>query len=263
MMNIAESLAKDGWAMLPFSSSLLEWVEAARPIASKIAADPEQRKAWLRHGATWFAGVNALPNTPTGAVGGGPALPPEMFEMLEKFGLPTALDAGQISVVYPGYPKQDPSESDAAHRYRVQRDAAHVDGLLPIGPDRRRFLREPHAYVLGIPLTQSSQDASPMVVWSGSHHLVRKNFTAQMGDLPSDRWRDVDLTDVYHETRRKIFTTCQRVVVHGEVGAAYLVHRLALHGVAPWGPKAVAPEEGRMIAYFRPDLEKLAAWLAP
>jgi hypothetical protein len=39
------------------------------------------------------------------------------------------------------------------------------------------------------------------------------------------------------------------------------VHRLCLHGVAPWAADATAPPEGRMIAYFRPMLRSVAAWL--
>ena len=50
-----------------------------------------------------------------------------------------------------------------------------------------------------------------------------------------------------------MFETCRRVTVPAQPGEAYLVHRLALHGVAPWEDGAEAPEEGRMIVYFRPE----------
>jgi hypothetical protein len=41
-----------------------------------------------------------------------------------------------------------------------------------------------------------------------------------------------------------------------------LIHRLALHGVAPWAEGAEAGPEGRMIAYFRPEFEGLGDdWL--
>ena len=44
---------------------------------------------------------------------------------------------------------------------------------------------------------------------------------------------------------------CRRVPVTARPGEAYLVHRLCLHGVAPWAEDA--GEEVRAIAYFRPD----------
>jgi hypothetical protein len=41
-----------------------------------------------------------------------------------------------------------------------------------------------------------------------------------------------------------------------------VLHRLALHGIAPWGPGAEAPPEGRAVAYFRPQTEgNLDDWL--
>jgi hypothetical protein len=51
---------------------------------------------------------------------------------------PLPLHRAQVSVTYPGYPAPDPEESDAAHRFRRDRDAAHLDGLLPVGPEKRR-----------------------------------------------------------------------------------------------------------------------------
>lgn len=75
-----------------------------------------------------------------------------------------------------------------------------------------------------------------------------------MQEHPAKYWPDIDLTDAYHAARREIFDTCPRVAVHARPGEAYLVHRLALHGVAPWAKDAKAPSEGRMIVYFRPEL---------
>jgi hypothetical protein len=71
-------------------------------------------------------------------------------------------------------------------------------------------------------------------------------------------WGDIDVTDIYHEARREAFETCPRVAVHARPGEAYVIHRLALHGVAPW----IAPEgPPRMIAYFRPILADPKDWL--
>lgn len=262
MSEIADALRKDGWAMLPRSDVLSDWVRHVHPTARMIAEDADQKAVWLRHGETWFAGVNVLPNDVKGRVGDGREIPAYIIQLIAGLGMPTELDAAQISVVYPGYPKQDADETDQAHRFRKIRDAAHLDGLLPVGVDRRRHLHEPHAYVLGIPLTKTSTDASPMVVWRGSHLMVQKNFMVALGQLPPDQWQDVDLTEIYHETRYKTFMECERVEVHAQPGSAYLVHRLAIHGVAPWGAEATAPLEGRMIAYFRPELSKIADWLS-
>jgi len=143
--------------------------------------------------------------------------------------------------------------------FRRDRDAAHVDGLLPEGPKRRRHLREAHGFVLGLPLNATSAQASPMVVWEGSHLLMRAAFEAALKGVDPADWGEVDLTDIYQETRRTCFETCKRVEIHATPGEAYLVHRLALHGVAPWG--AGAADAGRMIAYFRPELRCVAQWL--
>ena len=61
--------------------------------------------------------------------------------------------------------------------------------------------------------------------------------------LPAEQWGEVDATEVYQATRRTIFETCERVTVTAKPGEAYLIHRLALHGVAPWQP---GPRPGRM-----------------
>ncbi|MEO0678561.1 MAG: hypothetical protein AAFZ02_13510, partial [Pseudomonadota bacterium] len=63
-----------GWGWLP-DGGLESWLASVGPVARKIAADPEARAAWLRHGQTWFAGVNVLPHDASGAVAGGPPLP--------------------------------------------------------------------------------------------------------------------------------------------------------------------------------------------
>ncbi|MDZ7709216.1 MAG: hypothetical protein U5K36_03295 [Roseovarius sp.] len=125
------------------------------------------------------------------------------------------------------------------------------------------MLHERHAYILGLPLTEANAQASPLVVWEGSHHLMRRAFaTALSGIAPRD-WANVDLTDTYHAARRDAFETCARVPLFAPPGAAILVHRMALHGVAPWAEGATAPPEGRMIAYFRPEFpdETRADWL--
>ncbi|MEO1796068.1 MAG: hypothetical protein AAFR53_03510 [Pseudomonadota bacterium] len=250
-----------GWGWLP-EAGLDEWLTSVNPVARRIASDPEARAAWLRHGETWFAGVNVLPNDASGAVANGPPLPPAVMAAAEAvLGQPPAWDAGQLSVVYPGYPRRDAEESEGNHRFRKLRDAAHVDGLLPVGTERRRKMQEPHAFVLGIPLNTTGPGASPMVVWEGSHEVMRAAFRAALAGVPEEAWGDVDLTEVYQAARRRCFERCRRVPVHAQPGEAYLIHRLALHGVAPWEEGAEAPEAGRMIVYFRPAFSGKLNWL--
>ncbi|MGR3435375.1 MAG: hypothetical protein ACU0CO_10880 [Shimia sp.] len=248
-----------GWRLFD-APDLGPWRAAAHRAAHAAVTAPETAR-WLRCSGTWFAGVNVLANGPDGAVPGGPPLPATILDAAGAMCPgPIAWDRGQVSVVYPGYPQPMEGEGPGAFRYRRDRDAAHVDGLLPVGPERRRMMREPHAFVLGIPLTEAT--GSPMVVWEGSHEVIRAAFGEVLADVPPTARGTVDLTEVYQATRRRIFETCRRVELRARPGQAYLLHRLALHGVAPWAEEAEAPPEGRMIVYFRPALPDGADWLA-
>ncbi len=243
-----------GWVRLPSDARSSAWVEAALPVARKAVDDPANAH-WMRCEGTWFAGVNILPNDEAGRVAGGPPLEGPATDLIRALGLgDLALDRAQVSVVHPGYPRPREGESAASFRYRRDRDAAHVDGLLAVGPAKRRMAAETHGYILGLPLTETGPGASPLAVWEGSHRIMAKAFrTALSGLLPGD-WGSADLTGVYHAARRTAFETCRRVLVHASPGEACLVHRLALHGVSPWSAGATAPPEGRMIAYFRPAI---------
>jgi hypothetical protein len=233
------------------------WAAAALPVACAITADPGQQARWLRHGRTWFVGVDALPNGPDGAIGGVPLDGPWAGMIPD---LP--LHPAQLSVIHPGYPGRDPADTDAAHRFRRDRDAAHLDGLIAEGPDKQRHLRAPHAWVLGIPLTDCSPDASPLVVWDGSHHLIRAAFATAFAGLAPHRWGDLDVTKAYQTIRAQVFATCARRALPVRPGQAVLLHRHLIHGVAPWAPGAGAPEQGRMVAYFRPLSASVQDWLS-
>ncbi len=241
----------DGFTVFEADPDVLRWATAAHAVACDVAADPEVQAANLRHGDTWFVGVDALPNDPDGSIAGIPLRGPWAAHIP-----PTSTwHRAQLSIVYPGYPAQDADETDANHRYRRTRHAAHVDGLLPVGPTRRRFLREPHAYVLGLPLNVS--DAAPLMVWEGSQHIMGDALRAAIGDEDPTQ---VDLTEAYHAARRKVFETIVAQPVYTKPGQSVLLHRHLLHGVAPWETIASAPPEGRMIAYFRPQFSALE-WL--
>ncbi len=259
---VADLLDK-GWELFPTERAVRDWTVEARAAALARIADPAQRAQWLQCEGTWFVGVDTLPNDALGRVGASAPLGGAAFDAAQALYGALPLHPAQVSVTYPGYPRPRTGESDAAFRYRSRRDAAHVDGLLAIGADRRRSLRERHAYILGLPLTETDAHASPLVVWEGSHHIMRRAFESALGDTAPQDWNAIDLTDVYTAARREAFETCARVIVHGPPGTACLVHRLALHGVAPWQDGANAPAEGRMVAYFRPQFEDDASdmWL--
>ncbi|KIN60576.1 hypothetical protein Z945_1551 [Sulfitobacter noctilucae] len=245
-------MVEDGYTVFDSDPATLRWATAAGDLARAIANDPQMQRANLRHAKTWFVGVDVLPNATDGSIGEVPLQGP-----LEKCVAPQqSWHRAQLSIVYPGYPGQDKDESDANHRYRIKRHAAHVDGLLPIGPARRRYLREPHAFILGLPLNEI--DAAPLMVWPGSHHVMGDALRAEIGDVDP---QEVDLTEAYQAARRKVFETTAARPVRLKPGQSVLLHRHLLHGVASWG-SAAPSDEGRMIAYFRPQFTA-EEWINP
>lgn len=240
---------QDGCLTFSSTPDSLRWAKAARVRALQIASDPKKQAQNLRHGKTWFVGVDAMPNAPDGSVDGVPLAGP-----WTPF-LPQDIEQhpAQVSIIYPGYPQQDTNQSDANHRYRVTRDAAHMDGLLPSGPDRRRLAEEFHAFILGIGL--GSATAGATVYWRGSHHILRR----AMKDAMSHAQRGADVTEAYHAARKEVFETCERVELPCTLGASFLLHRFTLHGTAPWGGAANFIE-GRIMAFFRPEFPNIADW---
>lgn len=247
---VEERLSEDGYVIFGHDPDVAAWAVQAGNLGKQVLAQDGER----RHGGTWFVGVDALPNAPDGRVNGVPLA----GAWRAYVDAPSAWHRAQLSVVFPRYPQQDEGESDAAHRFRRNRDAAHVDGLLPEGPDKRRHLREPHSFILGFPLNEAS--ASPLVVWQGSHRIMQAAFGRAFAGLPPAAWGDVDVTDIYKAARQDVFATCARVEIRAAPGQAVLLHRHLLHGVAPWADEATEPM--RMMAYFRP-LVDTAAWLSP
>lgn len=251
-----------GWCRFPYDPVLADWVDGCRDAAQATVTAPEFDQ-WHRCEGTWFVGVNALPNDEVGAVNGGPALAGDAVSFIrEALGMDEiAWDRGQVSVCYPGYPKPMESESDASFRFRRDRDAAHVDGLRKEGPDARRYLLECHGFILGIPLVAVGEGASPIAVWEGSHHLVRDAFEQAFDGVSADAWNEHDITEPYQAVRREIFKSCKRITLTAQPGEAYLIHRLTLHGISPWQNGATAGPDGRMIAYFRPELAQPRDWV--
>ena len=249
----------DGFLTLPPDPDIANWAGAALSVAQPLVQAPAQRDRWLRCGGTWFAGVDLLPNEADGTIEGVP-LAGAPLGVIDAFGLrPKTWHRAQVSVVYPGYPQPMDGESEAAARYRIKRDAAHVDGILPIGPDRRRKLREPHAFILGLPLNQTAATAAPLVAWRGSHRIIGAAFADILSSHPAAKWPDIDLTEVYQNARRRCFEHCERVLLPAQPGMSTLLHRHTLHGVSPWAAPDTSPD--RMIAYFRPQLADVTDWL--
>lgn len=239
-----------GWSRIGPDPAVAAWAKAAREAALHTLATTTED--W-RCGGTWFVGVDALPNDPDGAINGTP-FPWDALPLL-----PEPLHRAQLSVIRPGYPQPSAQETPAAFAYRQSRDAAHLDGLLPIGPDKRRMVKEPHAWILGLPLNDTT--ASPLTVWEASHDILRAALLKALKPHPPETWGDIDITDAYQAARKQIFAACRRIELPAKPGEATLLHRLTLHGVAPWKPGDETPPEGRMIAYLRPHLPTVKAWL--
>ncbi|WP_166416097.1 phytanoyl-CoA dioxygenase family protein [Cochlodiniinecator piscidefendens] len=252
-----------GWQHFSYDAKIAEWVTAAKPAALESRHKPEVIQEWLDCEGTWFIGVDALDNDPVGAIDGSDPLCGGVMDFLQsEIGDIPRLHKAQVSIIYPGYPRPRSVENEVGFRYRLNRDAAHVDGILPVGEKRQRMIKEPHAFVLGLPLNDCNEHASPMVVWEGSHHIMQRAFVTALAPHAPETWDNVDLTETYQAARREVFETCPRVVVTAKPGEAYVMHRHTLHGVAPWGAGAIAPEEGRMIAYFRPEFDEgVARWI--
>lgn len=256
MDGLTAAFLRRGWRRFPVEPAVADWAAHVAPLAASLAADPGLRARWLRCGGTWFAGVGVLPNAGDGSVpmaGAGPLAGAAVAFIARALGFPApAWEAAQVSVTWPGYPRPGAQESAAAARFRRQRDAAHVDGLLPRGPARRRIPGEQHAFLLGLPLTAAGPGAAPFVVWDGSHAVIRAALAEALAPHPPAHWAETDVTDAYHAARARVFATCPRVELPARPGEALLVHRLALHGTAPWAQDAPGPPGGRAIAWFRP-----------
>lgn len=244
-------MVETGWTLIGPDPAIAAWANAAHALALQTLAIRDE--AW-RCGGTWLVGVDALPSATTGDV------PHAAFPWSALPLAPEPLHPAQLSVVKPGYPRPSPTETDTAFRYRQNRDAAHLDGLI-LQPDGARMMQEPHRWVLGIALNSCSTDASPLVVWEGSHHILRSALTNALAPHAPGDWGKIDLNPAYQAARKQVFATCTRRILPVAVGQATLLHRLTLHGVAPWQAVAQAPREGRIIAYFRPQMARVEDWL--
>jgi len=235
-----------GFRLFDATQDTLRWARTAHKVACQVTRDPEQRQLWMRHQETWFVGVDALPNESDGSISQ-VALTGPWHADIDP---PAHWHKAQISVMHPGYPQQDDGQSDANHRFRVHRAAAHVDGVLL--ENGKRYVAEPHAFILGIALNQS--DAAPLKIWPESHHIMGPALARALAKGP-------DVTDAYKAARAEVFETIQPRDLPLSTGQSVLLHRHLLHGMAPWKDGDTAPPEGRMTVYFRPQFGNAKDWL--
>lgn len=244
-------MVDSGWQIIGPNPDIANWAMAAHSLALQTLAT---RKEVWRCGGTWLVGVDALPNAENGNVPGA-TFPWDALPLT-----PENLHKAQLSVIKPGYPQPSHAETEAAFKYRLNRDAAHLDGLI-LQPDGARHMEEPHHWILGIPLNACDTTASPLVVWDGSHDILRLALLKFLSPYSPEDWSQIDLNPTYQAARREIFATCTRQVLPVLPGQATVLHRHLLHGTAAWIPGASAPDEGRMIAYLRPQMKSVKDWL--
>jgi len=260
-----EHFAAKGWARSGQDAKLLAWVESVRDLSQTIYKSPANAH-WWRHDKTWFVGVNVLPNDVFGKVPQGLALGHNIQRWLRqclqlqnthRF----AFEQGQLSVIGPSYPQQDKNETRLVHNFRRLRDAAHVDGLLPVGIHRRRMPQEFHQFILGIPLQLTPRHAGTTVVWEGSHTIIQEALTKALKGIAPHQWPHTDVTEIYQQARQQVLACCKRVEIHTPPGEAYLIHRLAVHGVAPWHAQPEDKGKLRPVVFFRPEYTHTQEWL--
>ena len=257
-----DSFDQNSWVVFDQDKAMVDWANEARKSVKKNLSSKVIDKKQLRCGDTWFVGVNFLENNWSGTIGNvafnGGAVKAILQRYKELF---DEWDKAQVSICFQGYPKKNESETEASFNYRKTHFGAHVDGILPVGKPKRRYAKEHHSFIFGVPLVHYNDSAAPIVVWEGSHHIIRNFLVKKLSSTPSNLWEHEDITKIYNEARREVFLKCKQKQIVVPVGGSYLLHRLALHGVLPWGEKGDSDKEGRMIAYFRPLLNQSRFWL--
>lgn len=250
-----------GWIRFDADPVLEDWITHARPAAQAALQDPHLAH-WYDCEDTWFVGVDALPNDEQGRIGASDALKHTRWAQFwaAHFGPVPPLHKGQLSAVWPGYPRPRNGESETAFGYRKTRDAAHVDGLLATGPHRQRMVREPHAFIVGMPLNPAPETAAPLTIWDQSHTVMGNALRAALKSAQDPA--NTDVTATYQAARRTVFDTCDKRPLHAKPGQAILLHRHLLHGISAWADSTEKGPENRQIVYFRPECPGgVAQWL--
>tara|TARA_B100001057_G_scaffold375264_1_gene380039 strand:- start:276 stop:1109 length:834 start_codon:yes stop_codon:yes gene_type:complete len=268
------NLKKNGWSFLNVDSIHYEWtIEAKKQLETKFHQKLFDFKN-LRCGSTWFVGTNFLDNSSNGSIGAKLMSKKIFGNILKKFGSNIKYwDKGQVSICWPGYPKKDAKETEKSFNFRIKRFASHIDGIIPFGSKKRRFAKEFHAFILGFPIQNNCLECAPLVVWEGSHKIFRNFFKEIYEGVTSNKISSIDITELYNECRKKVFTNCEVKKIIPQFNQPYLLDRHILHGIHNWKEKnniklntknnrsLNSISDGRVIIYFRPVFFDPLDWI--
>tara|TARA_B100000902_G_scaffold171834_1_gene166099 strand:+ start:425 stop:1258 length:834 start_codon:yes stop_codon:yes gene_type:complete len=268
------NLKKNGWSFLNVDSIHYEWtIEAKKQLETKFHQKLFDFKNF-RCGSTWFVGTNFLDNSSNGNIGAKLMSKKIFNNILKKFGPNIKYwDKGQVSICWPGYPKKDEKETEQSFNFRIKRFASHIDGIIPFGSRKRRFAKEFHAFILGFPIQNNCLDCAPLVLWEGSHKIFRKFFKEIYEGITSNKISSIDITELYNEYRKKVFTNCEVKKIVPQFNQPFLLDRHILHGIHKWKEKNNVKfnsknnrplnsiSDGRITIYFRPVFFNPLDWV--
>ena len=81
--------------------------------------------------------------------------------------------------------------------------------------------------------------------------MLSKGFSNQN----LSEWENLDIREIYFETRKEVFRKCKRIVLHANVGESYMIHRHCLHGISPWDPKTLVLARVEKLSILDPNLK--------
>ncbi len=268
------NLCENGWCFLNTDNDHYDWInEAKKQIKFKFSQNLIKDKDF-RSGSTWFVGTNFLDNNSQGKIGNRQLSKKIIDNISNYFGTKIQYwDKGQVSICWPGYPKKDTLESEKSFNFRIKRFASHIDGIIPLGLQKRRFAKEYHAFILGLPIMNNFKNNASLVVWEGSHKIFRNFFRNIYDGVSSNKISDTDITELYNECRNKVFTKCNVKKIVPNFKQPYLLDRHLLHGIDQWkdpnsGSYAIKNKHlvnnlsnGRIVVYFRPVFSDPYDWI--
>ena len=160
------NLCENGWCFLNTDNDHYDWInEAKKQIKFKFSQNVIKDQDF-RSGSTWFVGTNFLDNNSQGKIGSRQLSKKIINNISSYFGTKIQYwDKGQVSICWPGYPKKDTLESEKSFNFRIKRFASHIDGIIPLGSKKRRFAKEYHAFILGLPIMNNFKNNASLVVW--------------------------------------------------------------------------------------------------
>ena len=268
------NLQKNGWSFLSTDDVYYDWIKEAKKQIKKKFNEKLFDDKNLRSGFTWFVGTNFLDNSSNGKIGTKSFSKKIFKNILDKFGSNVQYwDKGQVSICWPGYPKKDFYETKNSFDFRIKRFASHIDGIIPLGSKKRRFAKEYHAFILGFPIMNNFPYCAPLVVWEGSHKIFRNFFKEIYEGMSSNKISNIDITDLYNEYRKKVFSNCEAKKIIPQFNQPFLLDRHLLHGIDEWkeqkNDKSILKNkkvlnrlsDGRIIVYFRPIFTDPYDWI--